>query len=328
MVTFPFVIAHRGASGYAPEHSPEAYKLAIEQGADAVEPDVVLSSDGVLVVRHDVELSASTNVASKIAYASRYRNEMIDGTVQTGWFSTDFTWDELQELHATEPHPSIRSESASIKGQPILRLADVLSTAGAAGRPVSVVVEIKTPSHFELLGFDIEAALLRELEIAGWDKQDKRLIIESFEVSILRRLREVGIGASHYYLIDEDGTAPDQTALLGAKALSYAEQRRMESLRSLGKSIDGISIPVSLFETDEGANLVALCHDLGLKVFCWTLRAENKFVPRQWRDGLDPKSWGNWQGYFESIIETGVDGVFVDQPDLVAKMKSGVTDRP
>jgi glycerophosphoryl diester phosphodiesterase len=323
-----FVIAHRGACGYAPEHSAEAYRLAVEQGADALEPDVVFSSDGVLVVRHDIELSASTNVSSKVAFASRYRNEMVDGVVQTGWFSPDFTWNELQELAATEPHPSIRSESASIKGQPLLRLADVLTLAGNAARDVAVVVEIKSPSHFESLGFDVEAALLRELELAGWDKLDKRLIIESFEVSVLRRLREVGIGAQHFYLIDEEGTAPDQLALLGAKALSYPEQRRMESLRSLGKSIDGISIPVSLFETDEGAALVSLCHDLGLKVFCWTLRAENKFLPRQWREGLDPKALGNWRAYFESILETGVDGVFADQPDLLVKLISGVTDRP
>ncbi len=328
MGTFPFVIAHRGASGYAPEHTHEAYKLAIEQGADAVEPDVVFSSDGVLVVRHENDLSSSTNASTKIEFASRYGNQMMDGEVRSGWFAENFTWEELQTLSATEPQASIRSESASILGLGLLRLADVLRQVADADRRVSVVVEIKTPNFFEGQGFDIEAALLREFEIAGWDKQDSRLIIESFEVTILRKLREVGIGSAHYYLIDEEGTAPDQHALLGAKALTYAEQRRMESLRSLSKSIDGISIPISLFDTDEGAALVSLCHDLGLKAFCWTLRPENKFLPRQWRDGFDPRAWGNWQGYFSSIVETGVDGVFADQPDLLVKLRSGVTDQP
>lgn len=328
MSTAPIVIAHRGASGYAPEHSSLAYILAIEQGADAVEPDIVVSSDGVLVVRHENELSSSTDVASKLEFASRYRTALVAGEAVTGWFTEDFTWAELLTLRAVEPHPSIRTESAAVTGQRILRLADVLELAGGAPRSVAVVVELKNPTHFDGLGFSFETLLLAELAGAGWDKQDERLVFESFEVSILRRLRDQRIGRAHYYLIDETGTAPDQVALLGDKALTYAEQRRTESLRALGKTVDGISVPVTLFETDEGAALVRLCHDLGLKIFCWTLRAENKFLPRQWRDGLDPKARGNWEGYFESIFATGVDGVFADQPDLAGKVKLAVTERP
>jgi glycerophosphoryl diester phosphodiesterase len=322
------VIAHRGASGYAPEHSELAYKLAIEQGADAVEPDIVISSDGVLVVRHENELSGSTDVASRLEFASRYRTALVAGQAITGWFAEDFTWSELQSLEAVEPHPAVRTESAAVRGQRILRLADVLGLVGAANRKVTVVIEMKNPTHFDSLGFDLEALVLTELERARWDKQDERLVFESFEVTMLRRLREKRIGRAHYYLIDETGIAPDQVALLGPKALTYAEQRRAESLRFLGKSVDGISIPVTLFETQEGSALVGLCHDLGLKIFCWTLRAENKFLPRQWRDGLDPKHRGNWEGYFESIMATGVDGVFTDQPDLAGKVKLAVADQP
>lgn len=328
MAQHPFIIAHRGASGYAPEHSFDAYRLAVEQGADAIEPDVVFSSDGVLVVRHESELSTTTNVASKIEFATRYRSQVTDAGVITGWFAEDFTWQELQSLNATEPHPGIRVESASVQGQRILRLADVLRMAAEAPRPVAVVIELKDPTRFDDLNMAFEPALLNELAQAGWDKQDERLIFESFEVSILRRLREARIGRAHYYLIDESGTAPDQARLLGDKALSYPQQRRTESLRSLGKSIDGISVPIALFETDEGATLVALCHDLGLKVFCWTLRAENKFMPSAWRSGFDPKAFGDWEGFFASILATGVDGVFTDQPDLAVKVRSSVTDRP
>jgi glycerophosphoryl diester phosphodiesterase len=322
------VIAHRGASGYAPEHSELAYKLAIEQGADAIEPDIVISSDGVLVVRHENELSGSTDVASRLEFASRYRTALVAGEAITGWFAEDFTWPELQGLEAVEPHPAVRAESAAVRGQRILRLADVLVLAAAAPRKVTIVIELKTPTHYDGLGYELESLVLAELTRAGWDKQDERLVFESFEVSILRRLREKRIGRAHYYLIDETGTAPDQVALLGPKALTYAEQRREESLRFLGKSVDGISIPVTLFETEEGAELVRLCHDLGLKIFCWTLRAENKFLPRQWRDGLDPKQRGNWEGYFESIMATGVDGVFTDQPDLAGQVKLAVADQP
>lgn len=322
------VIAHRGASGYAPEHSAMAYALAIEQGADAVEPDIVVSKDGVLVIRHENELSGTTDVASHNEFASRHRTALVDGEAVSGWFTEDFTWAELQTLAATEPHPSIRPESAAVTGQRILRLAELLQLIARASRPITVVVEVKHATYFAQLGYDLVALVLNELALAGWDKQDERLAFESFEVSILHRLRERRIGRRHLYLIDETGTAPDQLELHGTAALTYVEQRRPESLRSLSKHLDGISIPVTLFETDEGAALVRLCHDLGLAVWCWTLRAENKFLPRQWRDGLDPKQRGDWEGYFASIMTTGVDAVFTDQPDLAGKVKLAVTDRP
>lgn len=328
MTSWPLIIAHRGASGYLPEHSRGAYELAIAQGADAVEPDVVMSSDGVLVIRHENNLAATTDVGSRIEFAARHRTQVIDGAVVTGWFAEDFTWAELQTLRCVEPHPQMRPDSAKAPKQPIMRLAELLQLIDAADRRVNVVVEFKSPTYFESLGFSMDDAFARELELAGWRRNDKRLIIESFESSILKRCREAGLGYQHIYLIDEVGTAPDQLLLLGDKALTYSEQRRMESLRALGKFLDGISVSVSLFNSDEGADLVALCHDLGLKIFCWTLRAENRFLPQQWRTGFDLKAWGNWQPYFESIVATGVDGVFADQPDLLVRLRNGVGDQP
>lgn len=328
MTSWPLIIAHRGASGYFPEHSLAAYELAIAQGADALEPDVVSTADGVLVIRHENELSATTDVGTKVEFASRHQSRVVSGEVVTGWFTEDFTWEELQTLSCVEPQPLMRKESAKAPKQPLLRLSDLLGVIDRADRTVSVVVELKHPSHFDSLNLNLDEALARELDLAGWRRNDKRVIVESFEVTILRRCREAGIGYQHIYLIDEEGTAPDQRALLGDMALTYAQQRRMESLRSLGKSLDGISVSVSLFDTDEGVDLVGLCHDLGLKVFVWTLRAENKYLPRQWREGFDLKAWGNWRPYFESIIATGVDGVFADQPDLLVRLKNAVTDEP
>ena len=287
-----------------------------------------MTSDGVLAIRHENNLAETTDVGTKVAFASRHQRRVVSGEVITGWFTEDFTWEELQTLKCLEPQPLMRADSAKAPKQPIMRLSELLELVDAAGREIKVVVELKSPTHFESLGFNMEEAFARELEVAGWKRNDKRLIVESFESSILRRCREAGLGYQHIYLIDEVGTAPDQRLLLGDKALTYSEQRRMESLRSLSKFLDGISVSVTLFDSDEGASLVALCHDLGLKIFCWTLRAENKYLPHQWRKGFDLKAWGDWQPYFESIVATGVDGVFADQPDLLVRLRDGVGDQP
>lgn len=316
MTVSPLVIAHRGASGYRPEHSREAYLLAIEQNADAIEPDVVVSKDGVLVVRHENELSASTDIARRIEFASRYRTAMVAGETKSGWFAEDFTWDELSTLQCAEPMPRLRPESAATAPTPILRLADVLAIADSASGSLSVVVELKDATHFADLGLHIHLALERELEVAGWKRDDPRLILESFELAGLKACREEGLGTSHIYLMDTTGTAPDQLKL-GANAPSYEDQRRLANMSQLALAVNGISIPVDLLCSSEGAQLLARCHDLGMVVYTWTLRPENRFLPHEYRIGFDTNSWGNWSEYFDVVLATGVDGVFVDHPDLV-----------
>lgn len=311
------VIAHRGASGYRPEHSREAYELAIAQQADAIEPDVVATRDGVLVVRHENELSSTTDVASRLEFASRYRSQFIDGEVVTGWFTEDFTWAEIATLHCAEPMPIIRPVSANYLGSPVLRLADVLAIADAASRPVTVVVELKHATHFAAQGLILEDSLADELVAAGWSRSDSRLTLESFELTALLNCRERGIGARRVYLLDESGTAADQLAQYGAEALSYQAQREPESIRDLSLFVDGISVPVSLVMSDEGRALIRRCHDQGLVVYTWTVRAENKFLPGAYRAGVDPRAFGRWEEFVDVVLATEVDGVFTDQPDLV-----------
>jgi len=311
------VIAHRGACGYRPEHSRAAYELAIAQGADAVETDVVSSSDGVLVVRHENELSLSTDIASRPEFRSRHRSQDIDGELVTGWFTEDFTWDELSTLTCAEPLPLLRPDCVEFAGTPILRLADLMQILDEADASVALVLELKHATHFERLGLPLEAALARELEVARWRRDDERLIIESFELSILRIVSELGIGAKHVYLLDDTGAAPDQVALLGAHAPTYASQMMLENLPALVQAVDGISIPVSIAVSDEGHRVIERCHELGMAVYTFTLRPENKFLPVVWRLGFDPRAMGNWQGFFDEVLDSGVDGVFVDHPDLV-----------
>lgn len=311
------MIAHRGASAYRPEHSREAYELAIAQRADAIEPDVVATRDGVLVVRHENELSSTTDVSSRLEFASRYRSQFIDGEVVTGWFTEDFTWAEIATLHCTEPMPILRPESANYVGSPVLRLADVLAIADSASRPVIVIVELKHATHFAAQGLILEDMLAFELEAAGWSRTDPRLTIESFELTALLSCRERGIGARRVYLLDESGTAADQRDQHGAEALSYQAQRELENIRELSLFVDGISIPVSLVMSDEGQTLIRRCHDQGLVVYTWTVRAENKFLPEGYREGVDPRALGRWEDFVDAVLATDVDGVFTDQPDLV-----------
>jgi len=318
----PIVIAHRGASGYMPEHSQAAYELAIKQGAAAIEPDVVVSKDGVLVVRHDVELSHSTDVRSRIEFADRYTSKVVDGQVETGWFVEDFSWDELVTLNCVEPHPQVRTDSAEHSGQqPLLRLEDVLRIAQRASSKPMVVIELKHPSYFAALGHNMAELLGRVIADSGWKRNDARLVVESFEKSVLIKLRTSGIANQHVYLCEQDGSAYDEVLRLGG-GLNYRDELSSSGMINVAKEVTGISLDVSILLNRDGSGpaLVQRAHDLGLTVYAWALRAENKFLPRDYAQGFDPKNWGRWQDYFGRVLDTGVDGIFVDQPDIALRL--------
>ena len=315
----PLVIAHRGASGYLPEHSRAAHELAIKQGADAIEFDVVASKDGVLVVRHDVELSLSTDVRSRVEFADRYTSKVLDGQVETGWFVEDFTWAELETLHCVEPHPQVRLDSAAHSGEDtLMRLEDGLKLAGRASNKLLVLIELKHPSYFEAAGLPMDELLASAIAAAGWKRNDPRLIVESFEKSVLIRLRMAGVGQSHIYLCTQDGSAYDEILRLGG-GLTYRDELSSSGMIHVAKEVDGVGLDVAALLARDGSGpmIVQRAHDLGMKVFAWTLRTENKFLPRDFAQGFDPKSWGRWQDYFGRVIDTGVDGIFVEHPDVV-----------
>lgn len=325
MSSGPLLIGHRGASGYRPEHSRAAYELAIRLGVDAVEPDLVATRDGVLVVRHENEISGTTDVAARPEFAERRTMKIVDGVSATGWFTEDFDWAELATLRTRERLPGLRPQSASFDdGEPMLRLTELIelidAAAARAGRTIGLVAEIKHPSYFASIGIDLVE--LTHGALAGWDGRPE-LVVECFEQSALTRLRERGLAARYVYLLDDSGTAADQLREHGAEAVPYAAQLTEAGLARLADEVDGVSVAKSLLLAGDGrggaaaTGLIERIHAAGLGAFTWTLRPENEFLHPAHRRGDDPAAWGDWRREFELILGTGVDGVFADHPDLV-----------
>ena len=314
----PLVIAHRGASGYRPEHSRGAYELAFQLGADAIEPDLVATKDGVLVVRHENEISGTTDVAKHPEFAERRTTKTVDGVTQNGWFTEDFTWAELRSLRAVERLPGIRSESATFDGVfPILRLIDLFGIIDAQDRARVMVAEIKHATYFASIGLPMDE--LFAAEIAGWATEDN-LVVESFEQTVLGQIRGRGVPGRSVFLAEASGAPADLVARDGNDARSYAEHLEVAGLGGLAEEVDGVSVEKKLLLADTGRAFVDRAHDSGLDVFTWTLRAENRFLAADFRRGTDPAAWGDWRGEFRRILDVGVDGVFADQPDLVREV--------
>ena len=325
----PLVIGHRGAPGYRPEHSRSAYDLALAMGVDAVEPDVVVSKDGVLVARHENEISGTTDVADRPEFATRRTMKIVDGASQTGWFTEDFTWDELSTLRCRERLPGLRGSSASFDdSQPVLRLRDVLDLVRAAGleqgREIGVVVEIKHASYFAGIGLGIAPLLAAELADAGWASGALPLVIESFERTVLEQVRATGIPGSFIYLLAAAGRPFDQLIAHGKAAATYRHTATPAGLDALVGVVDGISVdkqmilaPGKLGAAMTGpTTVVADAHARGLRVFTWTLRPENRFLVREFRGAGGPAEFGDYESEWAIIRDTGVDGVFVDHADL------------
>ncbi|GAA5205174.1 glycerophosphodiester phosphodiesterase family protein [Microbacterium kyungheense] len=324
----PLVIGHRGAPGYRPEHSRSSYALAFELGVDAVEPDVVVSRDGVLVVRHENEISGTTDVAERAEFADRRTTKTVDGDALTGWFTEDFTWDELSTLHCRERIADVRPSSASFDGeQTVLRLLDVLDAARTAsleqGREIGVVLEIKHATYFASLGWDVAALVEAELREAGWDAGQWPLTVESFESTVLLTLKDRGIPAAYVYLLEAAGRPFDLVAAQGKAAPTYAHTASPAGLDALVGRVDGISIdkrmilaPDRLGRSSGPSPIVADAHERGLRVFTWTCRPENRFLIGQFRTRGGPSEFGDWEAEWSVIRDAGIDGVFVDHPDL------------
>ncbi|MGV8885916.1 MAG: glycerophosphodiester phosphodiesterase family protein [Microbacteriaceae bacterium] len=315
------VIGHRGASGYRPEHTRSAYELAFALGADAVEPDIVATKDGVLVLRHENEISGTTDVAQHPEFASRKTTKHIDGVKLTGWFTEDFTWKELSTLRAMERLPQVRQANTTFdRSEPILRLTDLMEiidrASAAAGRTLIMVAEIKHASYFESIGMPLDRLLSDE--IRDWATVDN-LVVESFEQTVLLRIRDRGIAGRLVYLVESGGAPADLVVRDGRHALSYADHLTPSGLALLARSVDGVSFDKRMIITGDGAgvsDLVARTHDAGLLAFTWTLRAENRFLAKRFRSGGAPFELGNWLAEFRLLLGTGIDGVFADQPDL------------
>lgn len=325
------VIGHRGAPGYRPEHSAASYRLALELGADAVEPDVVATRDGVLVVRHENEIGGTTNVAQHPEFADRRTTKTIDGSEITGWFTEDFTWEELQTLRVRERIATLRPGSSEYDGtERMLRLSDVLELLHeherTIGHRAGIVVEIKHATYFESIGLPLDDLLEHELRGTGWAAATG-LVIECFELSVLERLKGRGIDARYVYLIEKSGAPADRVARDGTAAATYADDLGDAGLEALAAVVDGISVdkayllPWTTLGSGVG-DLVARAHRRDLTVYTWTLRPENAFLDTRHRRGDDAGAFGDWQREFAEILSTGVDGVFADHPDLAVRARA------
>jgi len=311
------VIAHRGASGERPEHTRAAYELAIDQGADFIEPDLVMSKDGVLVVRHENALSDTTDVADRPEFADRRRTQTIDGRETVDWFSEDFTLAELRTLRARERLPDLRS-SAFDGQEGVLTFEEVLDLADAAsartGRRVGVIPELKHPSHFAAVGLPMEAELARVLTARGLAGAHAPVIVQSFEVGALRTLNRL-IEAPLMLLASPVGGPADLPGTTYAALLTDA------GLAEVATYADWIGVETSLVvprvrgASGPATDLPTRAHAAGLKVGVWTLRAEDRFLPSDHR--------GDLRGWFRRFEAAGVDAVFTDNPGQVRRAAKG-----
>ena len=319
----PIVIAHRGASGDRPEHTLEAYRLAVEHGADFIEADLVMTADGILVARHENEISTTTDVAERAEFAARRTTRMVDGRPVSGWFSEDFTLAELKTLRARERLPQLRPANTQWDGQfdiPTLRevIALAQDLSRVHGRPIGLYPELKHPSHFTALGLPMEAALVEALHASGYDDRAAPIFIQSFEVGVLQRLRKM-TPLRLIQLIDDQGSPFDRSG--GDRPLLYSDMATPRGLAEIASYADGIgpakSLVVPFDETgaqQPATGLITEARKAGLAVHPWTFRSENQFLPNGLRNNAGPRAHGDHEAEYRLFYSLGVDGVFTDFP--------------
>jgi glycerophosphoryl diester phosphodiesterase len=319
------VIGHRGASGYRPEHTLGAYRLAIAQCADYIEPDLVSTRDGVLVARHENEIGGTTDVADHPEFASRRTTKVIDGVSVTGWFTEDFTLAELRTLRARERLPQVRPQNTAYDGRyRVPTLAEVLDLARHSrtcdGRPVGVYPETKHPTYFASIGLPLEERLVRTLDRHGYRGRRAPVFIQSFETGNLRRLDRL-TDVRLVQLADCSGAPYDLVA--AGDPRTYADLLTPAGLRSIARYADGVGVCKSALipRNADGslgapAPVIRDAHRAGLIVHTWTFRRENQFLPLDFRVGTDPNAVGDMVGETRAFVAAGVDGFFTDNPDL------------
>ncbi len=323
----PMVIGHRGASGYRPEHTLAAYELAVRQGADAIEPDLMMTSDGVLVARHDAELSATTDVASRPELADRRTTRTVGSASVTGWFVEDLTLAELKTLRARERWPALRPGSATYDGRyAVPTFAEVLSLRArlsrSTGRSVAVVPELKNWASLSAAGLDPEAALVGDLERAGLNRRDAPVWTQSSQWTPLDDLRHTHGYLPRLVLVASVKGGPGDLASAGTPR-TYADLLTPAGLHEIAQTVDAVAAEKGLVvpRRSDGrlgapTSLVADAHAAGLAVFPWTFRAENTYLPVNLRVGSDPAGRGRMAAEVTAFVRAGVDGVFCDHPDV------------
>tara|TARA_R110002124_G_scaffold15902_1_gene68384 strand:- start:1376 stop:2314 length:939 start_codon:yes stop_codon:yes gene_type:complete len=301
----PLVIAHRGASGERPEHTRAAYELAIDQGADFIEPDLVLSRDGVLIVRHENEIGGTTDIADHPEFADRHTTRTVDGQTVPGWFTEDFTLAELQTLRARERLPALRPANTAWTDESILTFQQVIDIARAGsdrtGRTIGVCPELKHPSHFAAAGLAMEDAFVAVLETNDLTGTDAPILIQCFEVGPLQRLA-ARIAPPRLQLMSVNGGPVDRPDL------TYAAMATPVGLKTVATYAGWIGVEAAMIAPDldrPQTALIADAHAADLKVSAWTFRAEPVFLPP---GAADLTAW------LTAFRDFGLDAAFSDFP--------------
>jgi glycerophosphoryl diester phosphodiesterase len=320
-LTRPDIIAHRGASGERPEHTLASYRLAIAQGANYIEPDLVVTRDGVLVCRHENEISGTTDIAAHPEFAARRATKTIDGQSFTGWFTEDFTLAELKTLRAKERLPQLRPANVAYDGQEQIPTFEEVVALARAQQGVGVYPELKHPTYLRSVGLDPTPAFAGFVQTHGGQALADMMYVQCFEVSPLITLASMSsIRWTTVQLMSSEGGPVDRPGVLYAAMASdeglaqiadYARAVGVEKSMIVPRDAEGRSRPANDF--------IARAHRANLLVHPWTFRAENYFLPAELRRG-DPsapdfmRQHGDLDAELKQFYALGVDGVFCDFP--------------
>ncbi len=302
----PVVIGHRGAAGYRPEHTLASYLLAIEQGADYIEPDLVSTRDGVLVARHENQIGATTDVADHPEFTRRHTTKIVNGREVCGWFTEDFTLSELKRLRAKERLPRLRPANAWYDGRfDIPTFDEILDLARDLGRrrgiAVGVYPETKLPSYFDSIGLPLEGPLVAALQRHGLDRADAPVLVQSFESGNLREL--AGMSPVPLVQLVDSAGAPYDLRISGDPR-TYLDLVSPVGLREVSTYAVGLGVHHEIVQ--RRPELVGQAHHAGLVVHAWTVRDEHGPT------------------LAERLFGLGVDGVFTDQPDTAVAARTRV----
>lgn len=321
----PLVIGHRGASGYRPEHTLASYELAARMGAEYIEPDLVTTRDGVLVARHEPEISETTDVGAHPEFAARKVTKSLDGVATTGWFTEDFTLAELKTLRAKERIPQFRQQNTIYDGRyQVPTLQEVIDLSRRLSRDlhreIGIYPETKHPTYFRKLGIALEPKLVQTLTRNGLNRPNAKVFVQSFEVGNLKALRGQ-LRVPLVQLINSTGAPFDFVD--SGDPRTYNDLVTPAGLREIAGYAKGVGPAKDrIIPRDAGGfltrptTLVADAHRAGLVVHPWTFRAENTFLPADFRSSAIPAEYGDLFGELEVFFATGIDGVFTDNPDI------------
>lgn len=324
LVSEPVVIAHRGVPGERLEHTRPSYLLGIEQGADYIEPDVVATKDGVLVVRHENEIGGTTDIADHREFAHLRTTKFVDGVPITGWFTEDLTLDEIKTLRTRERLPKLRPQNIGLNdAEQVLTLDEVIDIAeaenarrGAVTEPIGVYVETKHPTYFRGIDLDLNDRLIEVLERRGLNHGGAKVVIQSMETSNLKALRD-RTDLPLIQLMERKGGPYDLVSTYDPR--DYAALTAPEELAKIAEYAQGIGPNKSLViardrhqRLVDETGLVHDAHELGLLVHIWTMRNENNFLPSQLRTSDDVAAAGDAPAELAAFFAAGVDGVFSD----------------